>query len=78
MKEKKYTDRKQTTGKKQSPERKPATWKKADGCALAKKCGGCEYQGVPYQKQLAKKEQEVKKWMGSYCKVLPIVGMEDP
>lgn len=78
MKEKKYTDRKQTTGKKQSPERKPATGKKADGCALAKKCGGCEYQGVPYQKQLAKKEQEVKKWMGSYCKVLPIVGMEDP
>ena len=31
MKDKKYTDRRQTTGKKQSPERKPATGKKADG-----------------------------------------------
>lgn len=26
-------------------------------CSVAKKCGGCRYQGVPYQDQLRKKQK---------------------
>jgi 23S rRNA (uracil1939-C5)-methyltransferase len=47
-------------------------------CPYAKKCGGCEYQGVPYEEQLAKKQQYVRKLMEPYGKVAPIVGMEQP
>lgn len=47
-------------------------------CPLAKKCGGCDYQGVSYEKQLIKKQHEVKKLMENYCEVLPILGMENP
>ena len=28
-----------------------------DLCPVAKKCGGCQYQGVPYEKQLQEKEK---------------------
>lgn len=47
-------------------------------CPLAKKCGGCDYQGVSYEKQLIKKQHEVKRLMENYCKVQPILGMENP
>lgn len=47
-------------------------------CPYAKQCGGCEYQGISYEKQLAKKEAYVKGQIGGYCKVLPIIGMEEP
>ena len=33
----------------------------AQACPLAKKCGGCDYQGIAYEEQLKKKEQTVKK-----------------
>ena len=32
-----------------------------DLCPVAKKCGGCQYQGMPYEKQLQEKEKTVKK-----------------
>ena len=38
-------------------------------CAYAKKCGGCRYQGVPYEKQLAKKQKQVQELLGKYGKV---------
>ena len=47
-------------------------------CPYAKKCGGCDYQGVPYEKQLKEKQALVQKHVGQYCKVLPIIGMEEP
>ena len=28
-------------------------------CPYAKKCGGCQYQGVPYSAQLKKKQNQV-------------------
>ena len=62
MREKIQEKRKQTVAKKQTVIQKPEAGQKTDSCVLAKKCGGCEYQGVPYEKQLAKKEKEVKKW----------------
>lgn len=47
-------------------------------CPYAKKCGGCDYQGISYEEQLAKKQAHMKKLMKSFGKVNPIVGMDDP
>lgn len=47
-------------------------------CPVHKKCGGCRYQGVPYEEQLKIKEKMVGKLMGKYCKIYPIAGMEIP
>lgn len=47
-------------------------------CPVDKKCGGCDFQGVPYEEQLKIKQTEVRKLLESYCKVLPIIGMDDP
>ena len=52
---------------------KPA--ERADAvCPYAKKCGGCDYQGMPYEKQLKEKQAYVQKQVGNFCKVLPILG----
>ena len=50
----------------------------AQVCPLAKKCGGCDYQGIAYEEQLKKKEQTVKKLMKGMGEILPIIGAEDP
>ena len=50
----------------------------SSACPYFKKCGGCDYQGVPYEEQLAKKEAYIKKLMQPFCKVNPIIGMDDP
>ena len=34
--------------------------KQVNTCPYAKKCGGCDYQGMEYPKQLATKETNVK------------------
>lgn len=47
-------------------------------CPYAKKCGGCDYQGISYEEQLAKKQAYVGKLMKTFGKVSPIVGMENP
>ena len=47
-------------------------------CPLAKKCGGCDYQGMPYEQQLREKEQAVRKLMKSFGEVNPIIGAKDP
>ena len=47
-------------------------------CPYAKKCGGCDYQGMPYEKQLKEKQAYVQKQVGNFCKVLPILGMDGP
>lgn len=47
-------------------------------CPLAQKCGGCSYQGIPYEKQLAEKQRQTAKLLKPYVKMLPIVGMENP
>ena len=50
----------------------------ADICPVYKKCGGCQYQGVSYEEQLARKQTAMRKLLGSYGKVQPIIGMENP
>ena len=47
-------------------------------CPYAKKCGGCDYQGIPYAKQLSIKQKEMEKLLGGFAKVYPIIGMEEP
>lgn len=49
-----------------------------DTCPLAKKCGGCSYQGMDYKKQLAQKQKSVDKLLKPFGKVHPIVGMDEP
>ncbi len=44
-------------------------------CKVYKKCGGCQLD-VPYENQLSFKQRTVRNLLGRYCKVLPIVGME--
>ena len=52
--------------------------KNIEKCPYSKKCGGCTYQGVVYEKQLKEKQELVEKLIGSFCKVSPIVGMSNP
>lgn len=52
--------------------------KNIEKCPYSKKCGGCTYQGVAYEKQLKEKQELVEKLIGTYCKVNPIVGMDNP
>lgn len=47
-------------------------------CPLAKKCGGCDYQGMSYEQQLKEKEQSVRRLMKGFGEVLPIIGAADP
>lgn len=47
-------------------------------CPYAKKCGSCSFQGVSYEQQLATKQKEIKKLLGSYGKISPIIGMKNP
>ena len=57
---------------------KKAERQKNNGCPYAKKCGGCDYQGTSYEKQLKEKQKLVQKYVGKFCKVQPIIGMEHP
>ena len=47
-------------------------------CPVAKKCGGCEYQGKSYAFQLKEKEKQVRKLLEPFCEVKAIVGMKEP
>ncbi len=52
--------------------------KKNGGCPVFKQCGSCQYLDVPYQEQLKVKQANMQKLLGSFCKVYPIVGMDNP
>ncbi len=47
-------------------------------CSVAKKCGGCQYQGIAYQEQLKKKQKMEEDLLKKFCKVEPIIGMKCP
>lgn len=51
---------------------------KIAACKAAKKCGGCQYQGIPYEKQLQDKQKAVRQLMQPFCKTAEITGMKDP
>ena len=52
--------------------------KEGTACKVAKKCGGCQYQGVPYEKQLSEKQKAVRQLMQPFCKTAEITGKQDP
>lgn len=48
-------------------------------CSYAKKCGGCDYQGVPYKLQLQKKDAHIRYLLkDTVRRIHPIIGMETP
>ena len=47
-------------------------------CPYAKKCGGCQYQGMDYTAQLKKKQKEMNKLLKDFGKPEPIIGMKEP
>lgn len=47
-------------------------------CPNFRKCGGCQYLDLPYEKQLEKKKKELDRLIGPFCKVEKLFGMEDP
>lgn len=77
-KKKKSNNAKKTPGKEAVSESQKSKKKPAAVCPYAKKCGGCDYQEMSYEQQLQEKQTYVRKNIGDYCKVLPIIGMENP
>ena len=47
-------------------------------CKVWKKCGGCQFQGVPYTEQIKIKQKNMNKLLKKYGTVKPIIGMENP
>ena len=47
-------------------------------CSVAKKCGGCQFQGTAYAEQLKKKQKVEEDLLKAFGKVEPIIGMKDP
>lgn len=81
QKNKKYSTKKRETlkttkFKKEKPQN--LSEKKKSLCPVSKKCGGCQLLNIPYQKQLQNKQKQVEDLLKEFCKVYPIVGMENP
>lgn len=51
---------------------------KVTKCSVSKKCGSCQYQGIPYKEQLMTKQKKMKKLLGKFGNIKPIIGMDDP
>jgi len=47
-------------------------------CPVSRKCGGCQYQGIPYAEQLKKKQRQEEELLKKFCKVEKIIGMKTP
>ena len=52
--------------------------KHSSKCPVFHKCGGCQILDMPYGKQLEQKQKQLEKLLKPYCKVEPIIGMENP
>lgn len=47
-------------------------------CPIYRKCGGCQLQNMDYRRQLQWKQEFCRKLLGSFGKIEPILGMENP
>ncbi len=45
-------------------------------CPYARQCGGCQYQGIPYEEQLLRKQKRSEELLGSFGKVEPVIGSD--
>lgn len=52
--------------------------KSVSPCPVSGQCGGCCYLNLSYEKQLEKKERQVKDLLKPFTSLEPIVGMENP
>ena len=50
---------------------------KVTKCSVSKKCGSCQYQGVPYKEQLAAKQKRMKKLLGKFAKAFKQIEWKD-
>lgn len=57
---------------------KPGLPVKTANCTHRKRCGGCQYSELPYAEQLGIKEKRVRRLLGAFGPVQPIVGAEEP
>ena len=44
--------------------------KTGEHCIYAKRCGGCDYQGILYSQQLSKKQSYMRKLMEPFGKII--------
>ena len=51
---------------------------KNNTCPLYKKCGGCQLQNLTYEEQLEFKQKLEERLLSKFCKVEPIIGMDNP
>ena len=72
------TGKRNKTGEEKKKPREKNALKRQGGCPYAEKCGGCDYQGVAYETQLEEKQRAVKKLLGQFAKVEPILGAKCP
>ena len=47
-------------------------------CSVSDICGGCDYQGLSYDKQCQKKQERIEKLFRNIIKVQPIIKSEHP
>ncbi|MCI6637893.1 MAG: 23S rRNA (uracil(1939)-C(5))-methyltransferase RlmD, partial [Lachnospiraceae bacterium] len=47
-------------------------------CPVYRKCGGCEFRGIPYEEQLAIKENRVRRELEGLARTEKIAGMSYP
>ena len=47
-------------------------------CPVAKKCGACQLSNMDYPRQLAWKQARCEMLLKKFCRVSPIVGMDEP
>lgn len=61
-------------------QRTPRDSRKKDGpsCPVYWKCGGCQLEDASYEEQVKEKENLIRKQLGGFCKVQPMIEMEVP
>ena len=47
-------------------------------CPHYRKCGGCQMQKLPYEKQLERKQRYAQEHLGGFGRVEKIIGMDEP
>ena len=52
--------------------------KRPSRCPVFLKCGGCQLLDMPYEKQLEQKQKQLETLLKPYCRISPIIGMENP
>ena len=52
--------------------------KQEQACPVFKKCGGCRYLDLSYEKQVKKKEEQLRALLKPFCRTESFIGMEQP